>query len=155
VAGALVLSWTGAPSWTSLAGPLAIIVACLCWGLDNNFTRKISLADPLQIVELKGLVAGPVSLVLGLALGGAMPAALFTAVAMIVGFLGYGVSLVLFVLALRDLGAARTAAYFATAPFIGAVAAIVGLGEPITWQLFAAGVLMALGVWLHMTEQHV
>lgn len=154
VAGAVVLSWSGTPTVSGLAGPLAIVGACLAWGLDNNLTRKVSLADPLQIVQLKGLIAGPVTLALGLAAGGALPPITSALIAGVVGFLGYGVSLALFVLALRDLGTARTGAYFSTAPFLGTVAAVLLLHEPVTFQLVAAGALMALGVWLHLTERH-
>ncbi len=126
----------------------------MAWGLDNNLTRKISLADPLQIVTLKGTIAGPVNLLLGVAAGGALPDLSMGLIATIVGFLCYGVSLALFVLALRHLGSARTAAYFSTAPFFGAVAAVITLHESITYQPAAAGALMAVGVWLHVTEQH-
>ena len=153
-AGALVLSWSGAPTLESVVGPLAIIGACVAWGLDNNLTRKISLADPLQIVTLKGTIAGPINLLLGVAAGGALPDLLSGLAASVVGFLCYGVSLALFVLALRHLGTARTAAYFSTAPFFGAVAAVIALHESVTYQLVAAGALMAVGVWLHATEQH-
>ena len=154
VAGALVLSWTGAPTLAGLLGPLAVVAACIAWGLDNNLTRKVSLADPLQIVELKGLIAGPANLAIGLTAGGEIPTVTPMAVAGVVGFLGYGVSLALFILALRDLGTARTGAYFSTAPFIGAIAALLLLREPITIQLLVAGLLMAFGVWLHVTEDH-
>jgi len=154
VAGAAVLSWSGEITVSSVVGPLAIVGACIAWGLDNNLTRKISLSDPLQIVQLKGLVAGPVNVALGLWMGGELPSWPAITAAGIVGFLGYGVSLALFVVALRNLGTARTAAYFATAPLFGAVAAILGLGEPITLQLVIAGLLMGLGVWLHLTERH-
>ncbi|MGE0566123.1 MAG: EamA family transporter [Pseudolabrys sp.] len=154
LAGALALSWTGQPTMTSVLGPLAIVGACLAWGLDNNLTRKVSLADPLQIVEIKGLVAAPVNIAIGLWVGGTLPALNPAVVAGVVGFLGYGVSLALFVVAMRHLGAARTGAYFSTAPFIGSAAAVVVLAEPLSLQLIAAGVLMAVGVWLHLTEQH-
>lgn len=154
VAGAAVLSWSGTPTVDSVIGPIAIVGACLAWGLDNNLTRKVSLADPLQIVQLKGLIAGPFSLVLGLILGAALPALSAILIAGVVGFFGYGVSLALFVVALRHLGTARTGAYFSTAPFLGSVAAIIALGEPITAQLAIAGVFMAVGVWLHLTERH-
>lgn len=154
VAGAVVLSWSGTPSLSGLAGPFAIMGACVAWGLDNNLTRKVSLADPLQIVELKGLIAGPVNLLIGFVSGGTLPAADTIGMAGIVGFLGYGVSLVLFVLALRSLGTARTGAYFSTSPFLGAIAAVVILGAPLTVQLSVAGLLMALGVWLHLSEVH-
>jgi drug/metabolite transporter (DMT)-like permease len=138
-----------------MLGPLAIVGACVAWGVDNNPTRKVSLADPpLQIVELKGLIAGPVNLVLGIVAGGQLPGASAASLAGLVGFVGYGVSLVLFVYALRHLGTARTGAYFSTAPFLGAIAALLFLREPLTVQLLAAGLLMAIGVWLHLTEHH-
>ena len=154
VAGAIVLSWSGQPSLAGLLGPVAIIGACIAWGLDNNLTRKVSLADPLQIVEIKGLVAGPVNLALGLIAGGQIPGITASLLAGLVGFLGYGVSLVLFVFALRHLGTARTGAYFSTAPFLGAIAALGFLQEPLTGQLTLAGLLMGIGVWLHLSEHH-
>jgi drug/metabolite transporter (DMT)-like permease len=124
------------------------------WGLDNNLTRKVSLSSPLQIVEIKGLVAGPINLALGIWAGGSVPPIYSLLIGLVVGFVGYGLSLVLFVTALRHLGTARTSAYFATAPFLGAIAAIIALGEPVTVQLLLAGAVMAIGVWLHLTEQH-
>jgi drug/metabolite transporter (DMT)-like permease len=154
VAGAAILSWSGAPSFDSLAGPLAIAGACVSWGLDNNLTRKVSLADPMQIAMLKGLIAGPFNLILGLSIGQQIPTFSGILLTGVIGFLGYGVSLALFVVALRGLGTARTGAYFSTAPFIGGAAAIVLLGDPITGQLLLAAALMALGVWLHLTEHH-
>ena len=138
------------PGW----GGLLIAVACLCWGIDNNLTRKLSSADPVQIAAIKGLVAGAVNLALALSRDATLPSGSDLAGAAAVGILGYGVSLVLFVLALRHLGTARTGAYFSTAPFIGAVLAIVLLGEMFTLDLLFAGVLMGLGVWIHMTERH-
>ena len=154
VIGAAVLAWSGTPTLESVIGPVAIVGACIMWGLDNNLTRRVSLADPLQIVQLKGLLAGPLSIALGLWVGASLPGALDALLASVVGFLGYGVSLALFVVALRHLGAARTGAYFSTAPFLGAVVAVFALGEPITVQLFVAGGFMGLGVWLHLTERH-
>jgi hypothetical protein len=114
----------------------------------------VSLSDPLQIVALKGMIAGPVSILLGLWSGGAWPALSLVAMAMLVGFVGYGVSLALFILALRHLGAARTSAYFSVAPFFGAAVAIAALGQPVTSQLLIGAVFMAVGVWLHLTENH-
>lgn len=154
VAGAIVLAWTGQPTWQGAIGPLAIVGACIAWGLDNNLTRKVSLADPLQIVQIKGLIAGPTTIAVGLAFGGHLPTLSLMAVAGIVGFFGIGLSLALFVLALRDLGTARTGAYFSTAPFLGTVAAVLFLHEPVTVQLVIAGLLMGFGVWLHLTEDH-
>jgi drug/metabolite transporter (DMT)-like permease len=154
IAGAAILSWTGVPTVEDLFGPLAIVGACVAWGLDNNWTRRVSLADPLQIVELKGLIAGPFNLFLGISLGAPLPNISVIPIAGLVGFVGYGLSLALFVMALRDLGTARTGAYFSTAPFIGSAAAVVALGDPVTPQLLIAGAMMAVGVWLHLSERH-
>jgi drug/metabolite transporter (DMT)-like permease len=154
VAGAAMVSWSGTPTTESLAGPLAIIAACIAWGIDNNLTRKVSLADPLEIVQLKGLIAGPVNLLLGLWAGTSLPGPLEILVGGLVGFVCYGLSLALFIMALRHLGAARSGAYFSTAPFIGAATAVVASQQPLTIQLIAAGALMAVGVWLHVTERH-
>ncbi len=153
-AGAVALSWTGSPSLSSILGPLVIVGACMAWGLDNNLTRKVSLADPLQIVTWKGLIAGPINLALAFLTGAAVPPLGSVALAAVVGFFGYGVSIALFIMALRDLGTARTGAYFSTAPFIGGVVAVALLGDALTPQLLFAGVLMAFGVWLHLTEHH-
>jgi len=154
IAGAIILSWSGAPSLQDILGSLAILFACIAWGLDNNLTRKISLADPLQITELKGLVAGPVNILLGFYVGASIPWSPALLLAVGIGFIGYGLSLALYVRALRDLGAARASAYFSTAPFLGALVAIVALGEHLTLALFAAGTLMGLGIWLHVMERH-
>jgi drug/metabolite transporter (DMT)-like permease len=153
LAAAALLSWQGGPSGVGL-GALAIIGACLAWGIDNNLTRKLSSADSVQIAAIKGLVAGSVNLGLALAHGAALPAAPSIAGAAVVGFFGYGVSLVLFVLALRHLGTARTGAYFSTAPFLGTILALLIFREPVTVQLAAAAVLMAIGLYLHLAERH-
>src|SRR5712691_5651241 len=154
VVGAAALSCSGSPTLESAFGPLAVIGACVAWGLDNNLTRRISLADPLQIVALKGIVAGPINLLLGLLAGGSLPGFVHALAAAVVGFFSYGVSLALYVLALRHLGTARTAAYFSTAPFFGVVVAVAVLDEPVSYQLALAGAFMALGLWLHVTERH-
>ena len=153
LAGAVVLSWQG-EGISFDEGGLLIALACLAWGVDNNLTRKLSSTDPVVIALIKGLVAGSVNVTLALLLGARFPSIVMTGAALFVGFCGVGVSLVLFVLALRHLGAARTGAYFSLAPFLGAVIAIVFLGEPVTVQLIVAGAFMALGVWLHLTERH-
>lgn len=153
LAGALLLSWQGGPQGVGI-GSLAIAGACVAWGIDNNLTRKLSAADPVQIALIKGLIAGAVNFALALAMGAHLPGTLALVGAGIVGFLGYGVSLVLFVLGLRFLGTARTGAYFSTAPFIGAVLAILMFHEPFTVRLVLAGALMAIGLYLHLTEAH-
>jgi drug/metabolite transporter (DMT)-like permease len=150
--GAVVLSWQGRATFEW--GALMIAGACLCWGIDNNLTRRLSSADPVQIAIIKGLVAGVANLVLALASGARFPSFGALVAAGGIGFLGYGVSLALFVLGLRHLGAARTGAYFSLAPFIGAVLAVLMLEEPITVKLMVAGGLMAVGLWLHLAERH-
>jgi drug/metabolite transporter (DMT)-like permease len=153
LAGAVLISWQGGLGGVGLSA-LAIAGACLAGGIDNNLTRKLSSADPVQIALIKGLVAGSVNLALALMLGAKMPPPAPLAGAAVVGFFGYGVSLVLFVLGLRFLGAARTGAYFSAAPFIGAILSLMIFAEPLTARLIAAGALMALGLYLHLTERH-
>lgn len=153
LAGAVVLSWQGGPSGFGW-GAFLIASACLAWGIDNNLTRKLSAADPVQITIAKGLVAGGANLALALAAGARLPAPPALAGAAVLGFFAYGVSLVLFVFALRYLGSARTGAYFSTAPFIGATLAVILLSEPVGPQLVVAAVLMGLGLYLHFVERH-
>ena len=154
LAGAVALSWRSDATLGGGWGLLAIVGACVAWGIDNNLTRKLSAADPVQIALAKGLVAGTINVLLALSLGAALPPLGALAAAAVVGLLGYGVSIVLFVLALRHLGTARTGAYYSTAPFVGAALAVAMLAEPVTWQLAVAGALMAAGVWLHLQERH-
>lgn len=153
VAGVVILSWPGEARFAGLLPTLAILAACLAWAIDNNLTRKVSLADATWIAAVKGVVAGSVNLLLALAVGATLPPVAGALAAMAVGFVAYGISLALFVIALRHLGTSRTGAYFALAPFVGAVISL-GLGEPVTGRLLAAAALMALGLWLHLTEHH-
>lgn len=136
------------------AGILLIGAACVGWGIDNNLTRKVSAANPAQIACLKGLAAGITNVGVALLMGAELPALPVLLEALILGFLGYGVSLALFVLALRHIGTARTGAYFAVAPFVGATAAVLFLKEPISIQFLGAAALMGIGLWLHLTEEH-
>ena len=154
VAGGIVLTLGGRVILDAALGPLMIAGACLAWAVDNNLTRKVSQADPVQIALLKGCVAGAVNVGIALWLGSAVPPLGALGAAVVVGFAGYGVSLVLFVIVLRHIGTARTGAYFSLAPFFGGLIAVVVLREPVTAQIGAAGILMALGVWLHLTERH-
>ncbi len=151
--GAVILSWPGEARFAGALPALAILGACLCWAIDNNLTRKVALLDATWIAAVKGTVAGSVNLALGLALGSQLPDWWTVQAAMVVGVLAYGMSLVLFVVGMRHLGTARTGAYFSVAPFFGAILALLA-GEPITLPLMAAGMLMAIGLWLHLTEQH-
>lgn len=154
VAGGVVLSWEGGLAVGGVVGPLAIAGACLAWGIDNNLTQKVSGGDPVQVAMLKGLVAGAVNTAIALALGARLPGAGTSGAAMALGFASYGVSLVLFVLALRQLGTARTGAYFSLAPFVGAAASLAIFRERPTAPFLAGAALMAVGVWLHLTERH-
>jgi drug/metabolite transporter (DMT)-like permease len=155
VVGGALLAWQGRLEWGGLSGPLLVAAACLCWAIDNNLTQKVSASDPLQIAALKGATAGTVNLAIGLSLTGSLPTLPRIGAALVLGFFGYGLSLALFVLALRSLGTARTGAYFSTAPFVGAILSVLLWYEPVSVTLVAAGGLMAFGVWLHLTEHHV
>jgi len=154
VAGGVLLSADAAPRTEALAGALLIAAACLAWAIDNNLTRRVSGGDAATLACLKGLAAGFVNLALALALAAPLPSPAGWAGAGLLGFLGYGVSLVLFIVALRHLGTARTGAYFSVAPFFGAALALAMLGERPGTAFWLAGGLMALGVWLHLSEHH-
>lgn len=155
VGGGVLLAWEQRPPAGVPWGALAIIGACLCWGIDNNLTRKVSASDAVQIAGVKGLVAGLVNLSIALALGISTPPVRTILVAGVVGFCGYGLSLVLFVLALRNLGTARTGAYFSAAPFVGAVVSLLLLGETPGTGFWLGGALMVAGILLHLTEKHM
>ena len=154
VAGGVVLTWEGRAAWGGAVGPLTIALTCLCWAADNNLTQKVSGGDPIQVAMLKGLVAGAVNTSIALARGAHIPNPLTLFATLSLGLLSYGVSLVLFVLALRHLGTARTGAYFSTAPFIGAVLSLAIFHENPTRGFVSAAILMGVGVWLHLSERH-
>ncbi|EDZ99879.1 protein of unknown function DUF6 transmembrane [Burkholderia sp. H160] len=153
VAGGVMLSWT--PGETGVpAGALLIVGACLCWAVDNNLTRKVSANDAMVIACLKGLIAGPVNLAIAIATGASLPPAITVGAAMLTGLAGYGVSLVLFVVALRQLGTARTGAYFSVAPLFGVAISLLIWPERPSLVFWIAAALMALGIWLHVRERH-
>lgn len=153
--GGLLLAWPDELAATDRSiGLLCVVAACLCWGLDNNLTRKISAGDSRMIAGIKGLVAGTTNTVLAVSLGAMLPSPRQLVGTSVLGFVGYGVSLVLFIVALRHLGTARTGAYFSMAPFVGAALAMVLYGQPLTMAFYLAAVLIAFGVWLHVTEHH-
>jgi drug/metabolite transporter (DMT)-like permease len=153
VSGAAILSWQGQPSFTTLLGPLLVVTACLAWAIDNNFTRKVSSSDPVTVAMLKGLVAGSFNLCFAFSIGAIKADPRAIGAASLVGVINYGISNVLFVLALRELGTARTAVYYSTAPFFGVLIALIVLQEAVTTSFFAAAALMGLGVFLHFTER--
>lgn len=154
VAGGVLLSVGAAPRAEGFAGALLIAAACLAWAIDNNLTRRVSGGDAATLASLKGLVAGTVNLALAWMLAAPLPGAAGWIGAGLLGFLGYGVSLALFIVALRNLGTARTGAYFSVAPFVGAALSLAVLGERPGSVFWLAGGLMALGVWLHLSEHH-
>lgn len=153
VMGAVVLSVPTGVALGAVWPTLAILGACLAWALDNNLTRKVALADATWLAAMKGSVAGPINLALAFGLGARLPTLGSIAEALVVGFFAYGVSLVLFIIAMRHLGTARAGAYFSIAPFFGALLAVF-LGDLVTWQLIVAAAFMVVGVWLHLTERH-
>ena len=154
VTGGVVLAWPQRVALGGGEGATWIAGACACWAMDNNLTHKVSAGDPVVIAALKGLIAGAVDLSIAAGFGAHWPAGPQILVAALVGLAGYGVSLALFVLALRHLGAARTGAYFATAPFIGAAASLLLFRQMPGESFWIAALLMGAGVWLHLTERH-
>jgi drug/metabolite transporter (DMT)-like permease len=153
VAGGVVLSWQ--PGETAVPfGALLIVGACLCWAIDNNLTRKVSTNDAMAIARVKGLIAGPVNLAIAFATGASWPPAATIAAAMVTGLVGYGVSLALFVVALRHLGTARTGAYFSVAPLFGVVLSLLLWPEWPHVAFWVAAALMTIGIVLHMRERH-
>jgi drug/metabolite transporter (DMT)-like permease len=135
-------------------GSIAIASACACWAIDNNLTRAVSGGDPVQISAIKGGIAGLLNVAIALSMGQRLPGGIHLLAAGAIGLGGYGISLVAFVLALRHLGSARTGAYFSTAPFVGASLSLILLREAPSTAFWIAGGLMALGVWLHVSEHH-
>jgi drug/metabolite transporter (DMT)-like permease len=150
----LLLALGGPSGSADAVGALCIAGACLLWGLDNNLTQSLTLRDPFSIVTVKAGTASIVNLALALALGSSSPSFLVIVGALGLGALSYGVSIVLDTYALRLLGAAREAAVFATAPFVGAIVAIPVLSEMLSLTDVVAGVVMAAGIALMLAEKH-
>jgi len=148
----LLLSWQPGGGFSVHA--LAVLGACLLWALDNNLTRHISANNPLWLALTKGLVAGTINLGLAMLTHARWPEGTAVAATLVVGFFGYGISLVLFILALRHLGTSRAASHFGTAPFIGAAVGWLVLNEPLTATLGIALLIMLFATWLVLREQH-
>jgi drug/metabolite transporter (DMT)-like permease len=153
VAGGVLLSWRPGGAGVSW-GALLIVGACLCWAVDNNLTRKVAANDAMLVACLKGLCAGAGNTALGLTLAHSPPPPRAVEAALGIGFVGYGLSLALFVVALRSLGTARTGAYFSVAPLFGVLIAFAFWPQVPYWTFWPAAALMALGVWLHLRERH-
>jgi drug/metabolite transporter (DMT)-like permease len=154
VLGAATLTWAPGALAPSTLGAACIAGACAAWAVDNTLSQRLAIRDPVAVARAKTLTAGAFNVALGLALGESLPSPPHVAGALATGALGYGVSIVLHLLAVRSVGAARQAAYFATAPFIGAVVAIPLLHERLTQADLAAGALMGLGVSLVVRARH-
>jgi drug/metabolite transporter (DMT)-like permease len=152
-AGSLVVSWSGKPGMAHWLGPILIAGAGLGWAVDNNLTRKIAAGDALQIAMIKCLVAGTTNTALALSFGRHLPGSGALAAAAAIGYVGYGVSLLFFILALRHIGAARTGAVFAVAPFAGAVISILSGAESPSRRLALAGGLLTAGAWCFFAER--
>jgi drug/metabolite transporter (DMT)-like permease len=135
-------------------GALGIILACVLWGVDNNFTRNISGKDPFAIVAWKGLVAGTFSFFLALFLGNSLPSLTTILYTLLLGFVSYGLSTMLFIRSMRGLGAARTSALYGTAPLAGVLLSIVIFGEFPSFLFIIAAILMIGGALLLINEEH-
>lgn len=151
--GSVALSFSGGDFGGLPSAALLIVAACLCWGFDNNLSKKVVSLDARAFAAAKGLIAGSTNLLIAITTGERLPSAAIIADSMLVGFVGYGLSLVFFILALRRVGAARTSAYFSTAPFVGAIISLLALHEPFRPILILAAAMMGVGVYLHLTEQ--
>lgn len=153
-AAGVLLSWSPGESKFSVFGPLLILLAVVCWGIDNNLTHQISNKSPIQITYIKGLVGGAISLSIAVISGKTIPIDVTLLFALLLGALSYGISLVFFIKALAGLGASRTGVFFSLGPFVGALASIVILKDWIGWVMIPALGLMALGTWLITGEKH-
>ena len=144
----ILLSVEDASSFRFSFGSLFVLAACVCWGLENNCTRCLSHSDPLQVVVIEGFGSGLGSVVIGLAVGESLPAWGDTAKILLLGFVAYGLSIYFYVYAQRDLGAAKTSAYYAVAPFIGVALSFVIFREIPGALFFIALVIMIAGTWM-------
>jgi len=153
-AAGILISWDSAQSKFNILGPLFIVLSTFCWGIDNNLTRQISEKNPIQITWIKGLVAGLISLSIALALGNSIVFSLNILYALILGALSYGISLVLFIQALKSLGSSRTGVFFSMGPFIGALVSLLIFRNQTEWLMIPAFLFMALGLWLIVVERH-
>ena len=140
--------------WGISLGALGILLSCVLWGVDNNLTRNIALKDPLDIVMFKGLAAGMVSLAIALITGRPTPGSSFILWGLCLGAISYGLGIVLYVLAQRELGAARTSALFSASPLAGVVLSLIIFGDVPFFKLYAAVPLILLGTLLLVFEQH-
>lgn len=152
--GGVLLSIENSVLIGSFIGILSIMGACLCWAIDNNLTQKLSTQNLFLISSIKGLVAGTVNIMIAFIIGQTIDNFNLIIPTITIGFFSYGISLVLFVYSLRHIGTARTSAYFSSAPFFGAILSILIFNEPITLSILSAGLLMIIGIYFHISENH-
>ena len=148
-----ILSFEDMSSFSFSVGSVFVLLACICWGFENNCTRMLSSKNPLEIVVIKGFGSGFGSLCLAFAVGEELPQLLFVAFALLLGFVAYGLSIYFYIYAQRDLGAAKTSTYYSVAPFVGA-----GLSMIMFWQLpnltyFIALIIMIIGTYLSVEDK--
>jgi drug/metabolite transporter (DMT)-like permease len=150
----ILLSWNLAGKWGFSIGTLGVLLACILWGADNNFTRNISAKDPFTIVAIKGIGAGTFSLLLAFITKSNFPGVKLILGIMMLGFFSYGLSIVLFIFAMRSLGASRTSAFFGTAPFAGTILSFILLRELPNFLFYISLPVMILGAILILGEKH-
>jgi len=153
-AAGILLSWDPSTGALTVSGPLLLLAAGIAWGIDNNLTRRISDKNPIQISQVRGLVAGTTSVSIALLLGLDIPVGRSLVFALILGSVSYGASLVFFIQALQGMGASRTGAFFSIGPFIGAAVSVVLLDERLGWTVAPAAALMVVGVLAIVYERH-
>lgn len=150
----IILSVRDFSTFSFSIGSIFVLAACLCWGFENNCTRKLSLKDPLQVVILKGLGSGFGALIIAVFTGELSGDAVYILLSMLLGFFAYGLSIFFYVTAQRSLGAARTSAYYAVAPFIGVGISFIAFSEPLTIYFVAAALVMVAGTYFAVVEKH-
>ena len=151
-ASSILLTVEAVSSLSFSIGSVFVLLACVCWGFENNCTRMLSQKDPLEIVIIKGFGSGLGSLVIALVLGEHIPHVRFLLAALLLGFFAYGLSICLYIYAQRELGAAKTSTYYALAPFIGVFLSFLMLREPLTLSFIIALAVMVAGAYLAATD---
>lgn len=149
----IILSVEDAGSFSFSLGSIFVLLACICWGFENNCTKRLSLKDPLEIVVIKGFGSGTGSLLIAFAIGEQINNIPYIMAALFLGFFAYGLSIFFYIYAQRDLGAARTSAYYALAPFIGVALSLIIFREIPAFSFFIALAIMIAGTYLASTEE--
>lgn len=154
VLSSMILSVEDFQSLSPSIGSIFVIAACLCWGIENNCTRMLSLKDPLQIVIMKGFGSGTGALLITIGIDGCNGSLPYILLALLLGFVSYGLSIFFYIVAQRELGAARTSIYYAAAPFIGVLISWIVLRDAITGSFLVALIIMLIGTYFTISEKH-